>query len=135
MSYYQQSRYKASVKVQVDGMIKTITVSREYHTKEAATKAGERLLNDVKASGLTPIGTFTLRTPSGKETRPILPREEYLNLYYWIPIESMTARKLDYHDDPGDKMRFGQRKYDSLDDARKGALSQSKKRWDAKINR
>lgn len=130
MSYYQQSRYKASVKVQVNGKIKTITVSREYHTKEAVTKAGEKLLADVKEAGMTPIGSFIIRTPSGKEARPILPREVYRNLFYWIPIETMQMWEMDYRADPGDERRFGRRKYDTLDQARKGALNQSKKRWD-----
>lgn len=129
MSYYQQSRYKASVKVQVNGEIKTITVSKEYHTKEAVTKAGERLLADVKEAGMTPIGSFIIRSPSGKEVRPILPREVYRNLFYWIPIETMQKWEMDYRADPGDERRFGQRKYDTLDQARKGALNQSKKRW------
>lgn len=121
--------YTVSVKVKINGEVKTVTVKRQYRTKEAATKAGERLLKDVKESGMTPVGSFTLRNPSGKETRPYLSKEEYDNLYYWLPIETMENRKMSYRDDPG-RLKAGQRKYNTLDEARKGALNQSRKRWE-----
>lgn len=120
------STYYVSVKVNTPEGVKSVSVKRTYATKEAATKAGERLLADVKASGLTPVGSFILRNASGKEVRPYLSKEEYNDLYYWVMGD--LVRKYNY--DPDKILTRASKRYDTLDQVRKGALVQSKKIWD-----
>lgn len=120
------SNYHVSVKVKTPDGVKSVSVKRTYATKEAATKAGERLLADVKASGLIPVSTFALRTDSGKEVRPYLSKEEYNDLYYWV----MGDLVRNYNYDPDKILTRASKRYDTLDQVRKSAINQSKKVWD-----
>lgn len=120
------STYQVSVKVKTPDGVKTVSIKRVYATKEAATKAGERLLVDVKASGLTPVGTFVLRSATGKEIRPYLSKEEYNDLYYWV----MGDLVRNYNYDPDKILTRASKRYDTLDQVRKSAINQSKKVWD-----
>ena len=122
------STYQVSVKVKTPDGVKTVSVKRTYATKEAATKAGERLLADVKASGLTPVGTFILRNASGKEVRPYLSKEEYNDLYHFISTDVRMSYANNY-EEYRNKVPILSKRCDTLDQARKGALAKSKEIW------
>lgn len=121
--------YTVSVKVKVDGEIKTVTVKRQYQTKEAATKAGERLLKDVKESGMVPVDSFTIRNPSGKEVRPYISKDAYDELYHFINADVRRGFASSY-EQYRTKVPILSKRYDTLDQARKGALAKSKKKWE-----
>ena len=99
-----------------------------------------------KALGKIPDGAYSMYSPTGtllgsvkisqkdiqkaEAKRPFLPKDEYNDLYYVIE-EDLRRRKItDPAKHPLDQILTSPKRYDTLEQAIKGALNKSKKIWD-----
>lgn len=99
-----------------------------------------------KAVGKIPDGSYSMYSTTGtllgyvrisqkdivkaENKRPFLPKAEYNNLYYFLNEDDRRRFVTDPMKHPLDQVPISPRRYDTLDDARKGALNRSKKLWD-----
>ena len=114
-----------------------------YKTGEAySVDAKDKRELSLKAYGAVPDGTYKVINKDGsvkyylevskkkyeraKKARPTLPKDQYDQLYYYVGDKRGFSRILEGED----PLRFSSpRRYDTLQEARKGALAKSKKDW------
>ena len=113
-----------------------------YHVIEA--QGG---LDGIKkeAYNKVPNGHYTVYTKNGKRfgsvsiseeskrkaerKRPVLPKEQYNQLYFYVEIGMLTRAKVPQGKNPLDYIPVSPRRYDSLTEARRAALSNSHKTY------
>lgn len=105
--------------------------------KEHTIKAKDKNELKEKMIGKLPYGRYTVKDENGKSltgitlhahSRPQLPKEEYDNLYFYIPEKAQSLIDSGKYSPP----RLAHGRYDTITEARKSALAKSYKGY--KIN-